>query len=160
MDDRYFAIAVEEVERGLRAAQVTAVPDGPEFLLGLANVKGRILPVVDIRRRLGLPGREIDPDDRLIILATKIPICFFVDAFLGVLAFDKETLRKPKDIYPNLERILAGVGMYDEETVLVLDVKSLFAELMDDKSLHDLLVAEKAESRDKEDSHGSKSRPD
>ncbi|MBF0462611.1 MAG: chemotaxis protein CheW [Magnetococcales bacterium] len=120
VDDQLFAVGVDEVERVYRAMQITVLPEAPELLLGLANLGGRILPVVDLRSRLELPGRPIDPDDRLVLLAGKIAFCFFVDRVLGVVAFDQEVTLEAKYIYPKLDKYISGVGKHDNRTVLFI----------------------------------------
>ena len=130
LNTQLFAAAVEDVEKVYRAMQITTLPEAPERLLGLANLGGRILPVVDIRGRLDLPNKAIDPDDRLVLFAGKMAFCFFVDQVLGVVSFAQEAALEPKNIFPKLERYLAGVGKYNGETVLFLKTEDIFSPIM------------------------------
>lgn len=126
LDEKKFAIDINDIERVLRAMQITTLPDAPKQVLGLIDVGGRILPVIDIRKRLNLPVRKIHPDDRIILLGAEKPLCFFVDEIVETVAFSEEELKKPAQIYPDLDRFLTGVGRLHDETVLVFDRSKLF----------------------------------
>ena len=78
LDNLRYALRLAAVERATRAAAVTPLPEYAGNILGVINVHGEIIPVVNTRRVFGLPEREIIPDDMFIILNTSgIGICFF-----------------------------------------------------------------------------------
>ena len=133
---RLFAVPVAEVAKVYRAMQITALPDAPPMLLGVVNLGGRMLPVVDLRSRLELPAKPIDPDDRLVLLTEERtgqrPCCFFVDQVMGVVAFAQEEALEPQQIHPHLAHALSGVGKYQGETVLLLNIRELFSHVMED----------------------------
>jgi purine-binding chemotaxis protein CheW len=62
-----FALPLESVETAVPAVEITPLPGAPEFIPGIINVHGRILPVIDTRRYFGFPAREMIPSDRLLI---------------------------------------------------------------------------------------------
>ena len=132
IDDQLFAIAVAEVDRVYRAMQITPLPDAPEWLLGLANLGGGILPVVDMRGRLAIPDRPIELDDRLVRLAGAVACCFFVDRIVGVIRFSQETALEPHSIHPQLEQYLSGVGKHDGAMVLFLRMAALFPRIAEE----------------------------
>lgn len=68
LDDQRYALNLSCVERIVRAVEVTHVPEAPDVVLGVINVEGRITPVVNSRRRLGLREREVGLDDLFIIV--------------------------------------------------------------------------------------------
>ncbi|MBW3631111.1 MAG: chemotaxis protein CheW, partial [Gemmatimonadetes bacterium] len=75
------------------AVQLTPLPDAPEVVVGLMNRRGRALPVLDLRRRLGLPSRPIRSDDRLVVLS--VPgreVALQVDAAVDVLTVPTSAL--------------------------------------------------------------------
>ncbi|MDP4161394.1 MAG: chemotaxis protein CheW [Bacillota bacterium] len=81
-----YALDVGAVKRIVRAAEINFLPDAPDFVRGLINVAGDIIPVIDMRQRLGLPGREMELSDRFILtnVAGK-PIALLVDRVEGVV---------------------------------------------------------------------------
>ncbi len=79
------ALPLAAVERVVRAVEVTPLPQAPEIILGVINVQGRVIPVLDIRRRLGLPAREIDIEDQFLIARSRArTIALAVDEVLGI----------------------------------------------------------------------------
>lgn len=67
IEEGRYALDVTAVERIVRAGEVTIVPDVPDFVRGLINVAGNIIPVIDMRWRLGLPIRDMELSDRFIL---------------------------------------------------------------------------------------------
>src|ERR671919_2991748 len=81
LDEQRYAVPLSAVERIVRLVEITPVPHTPEIVLGVINVQGRILPVVNIRGRLGLPARELHPSDHLLFARTsKRTVALAVDA--------------------------------------------------------------------------------
>lgn len=68
IEEGRYALDVTGVERIVRAVEVTFVPDASNFIRGLINVAGEIVPVIDMRRRLGLPLRDMELSDRFILI--------------------------------------------------------------------------------------------
>jgi purine-binding chemotaxis protein CheW len=80
-----FAFALFAVTGVVRAVEITPVPEAPDLVLGVVNIKGRVIPVINIRKRLGLPEREMDLKDLLMIARTpERTIAFLVDAVSSV----------------------------------------------------------------------------
>lgn len=71
LDEQRVALRLREVERVVRMVAITALPRAPEAVLGLIDVQGRGLPVISLRGCLGLPEREVEPEDVLIIVRTE-----------------------------------------------------------------------------------------
>jgi len=70
LEDQQYALGLEAVERVVRAVELTSVPEAPEILVGLINIRGKIVPVLDIRRRFHLPPRDMEIKDRIIVSRT------------------------------------------------------------------------------------------
>ena len=68
IEEGRYALDVTAVERIVRAVDVTFVPDAPDFVRGLINVAGDIVPVIDMRLKLGLPIRDMELSDRFILI--------------------------------------------------------------------------------------------
>ena len=84
LDEQRYAIPLRQVERIVRAVDVRPLPEAPAHLQGVVNVQGRALPVVNLRRRLGLPERPIDVSDHFVIAAgLSLSLVLPVDAALG-----------------------------------------------------------------------------
>jgi purine-binding chemotaxis protein CheW len=68
LDDQSYALRLGAVHRIVRAVEVTRIPDAPDYILGVINVEGEVLPVFNTRKRLGLPTKDIDVQDLFIIV--------------------------------------------------------------------------------------------
>ena len=86
LDKRRFAVTLSAVKRISLAVEIVPLPEGPDIVMGVVNVKGEILPVVDIRKRFGLPEKEIDIRDHFLITQTKMVCVCRVPWLFRILA--------------------------------------------------------------------------
>lgn len=90
-----FAMDVAAVERIVRAVEVTRLSDAPDFVLGVINVAGEIMPVIDMRRRLGLAVREMELSDRFVLTqAAGKSLALLVDKVEGVVALAAQSISR------------------------------------------------------------------
>jgi purine-binding chemotaxis protein CheW len=128
INDQKYAFPLSAVERIVRAVEVTPLPDAPEIVLGVIDVHGRVLPVVDMRRRFHLPARAIDPDDQFIVAqSSTIAVALPVDATLGVSEDIAEERSAAADIIPDVNYV-DYVLSHDAEMIFVLDVDTVMTE--------------------------------
>lgn len=86
---------VAAVERIVRAVEVTRLSDAPDFVLGVINVAGEIMPVIDMRRRLGLAVREMELSDRFVLTqAAGKSLALLVDKVEGVVALAAQSISR------------------------------------------------------------------
>src|SRR5271157_2301250 len=67
LDGLFYAVSLSVVSRVIRAVEITPLPKAPSIVLGVINLGGRIIPVVNIRKRFRLPERELELTDQLIV---------------------------------------------------------------------------------------------
>lgn len=121
--DQRFALPVTAVERVVRAAEVTPLPGAPPIVLGAISVEGRVLPVVDVRRRVGLPGRDITPGDWFLLAHTaRRTMILVVDESDGVVERTAADILPSARIAPGLE-LFPGVIELDDGLVLIKDLE-------------------------------------
>ena len=126
IDDQLFGVAVSRVEKIIRAAAVIPLPDGPDTIIGLLNVEGRILPVVNIRKKWRLPERGMEADDRIILFKAGALVSFIVNGVIGVVQFDHLKFHQAGEIHPGLEHYIEGVGKVDNSSVIIVDMARFF----------------------------------
>jgi len=128
LEDQRYAMALGSVLKVIRAVEFTFLPEAPENLLGLINLGGEIIPVLDIRKRFHLPNREIDLNDRIIICkGAARTIAFVADVVEGVVEFAPEELDEAVHILPEMEDYIEGVGKLNDDTVLIYDLDTMFS---------------------------------
>jgi purine-binding chemotaxis protein CheW len=127
LDAQRYALPLETVERIVQAAEITPLPNSPDIVIGAIDVAGRILPVLNIRRRFGLPEREIGPNDQfLIALMTQRTVVLVVDVVQGVLERSSTEVIDAAQIVPGLDYI-QGVVRFDDGLVLIHNLEKFFS---------------------------------
>ena len=122
LDDQRYALHLPCVERAIRMVEITPLPKAPDIVLGLVNVHGQVMPVLNIRRRFRLPEREADLGDQLIIArTTRRRVALVVDTVNDVLALPPGELVAPETILTQLEHV-EGVVKLDDGMVFIQDL--------------------------------------
>lgn len=112
---------------------IAALPQAPVFLLGMTDVRGEGVPVVDLRLKLGLPAIPPTPTTRIVILDVPVdgqprPVGFVADRVVAVSTLDGEDLDPPPDVGGRwATHCLAGIGRRDGAFVIVLAIDRLMA---------------------------------
>jgi purine-binding chemotaxis protein CheW len=132
------AIELAYVERVYRAVAVTPLPDAPDIVLGVINVRGMVLPVVDIRRRFRLPEKTLMPDDRLIVAhSSGRLVALVVDGVTGVIECLEKDITSAPAIVPGMEYV-EGVARLKDGLILIHDL-SRFLSLEEKTALEQAL---------------------
>lgn len=127
LDDQHYALHLSAVERVVRAVQYTSLPKAPAIVLGLINVGGRIIPLVNLRKRFRLHERDLNLTDHLIIASTsKRSIALVVDTVLEVMEFSDDELIQAQNIMHGAEYI-DGVVTFHGGLILIHNLESFLA---------------------------------
>jgi purine-binding chemotaxis protein CheW len=125
LDDHRLALPMTAVERISRSVEITPLPKAPAAVLGVINVQGRVIPVVDIRKRFGLPVRSMHLSDHLIIARTsQRPLAILVDSVTDIIETGKQNLVLQDQILSGIE-YLHGVLKLPDGMLLVNDLEKL-----------------------------------
>ncbi len=131
------------VDRIVRAAEVIRLPGAPRCVLGVLNVDGRVLPVLDTRERFQLPPRAISPADHFLIAHTKRrTVALVIDQAQAVIELPAADVVAAAGIHPGLEQI-QGVIKLDDGLALIHDLER-FLSLDEERDLEDALRLEVA----------------
>jgi purine-binding chemotaxis protein CheW len=134
LDRTRCALFLSVVERVVRAVEITALPKAPEIVLGVIIAQGRIIPVVDIRRRFRFPAREPDCDDRFLIARTSGRVAaLVVDNVEGIRELAEEKITSAEHALPFAEYV-QGVAKLEGDLVLIYDL-GRFLSIDEEKTL-------------------------
>ncbi|MGD0755996.1 MAG: chemotaxis protein CheW [Bacteroidales bacterium] len=134
LDELIYALPLHTVIRVIHVMEIKHLPEAPEIISGIINVQGRIIPVVDIRKRFGLETKEIDLDDRFIIADTgKRQVAILVDTVTGTRDLEPWQQKQAKEVLPFAEH-LKGVAKIDDELILIYNLEQ-FLSLDEEKKL-------------------------
>lgn len=130
-----FAVPLEPVQEIIRAPQVAQLPLAPPALAGLANLRGRVLPILDLRYAFGLPHREADDATRAVVIGEGLPLGFLVDQVCSVIEVQPEAIQAVDQLQTVTRMdLLTGViqlprvGASGVDLVLVLDYERVIHE--------------------------------
>jgi purine-binding chemotaxis protein CheW len=127
LDAQRYALPIAAVERIVRAVEVTPLPSAPSIVLGVIDIEGRLLPVLDVRRRFRLPEREITMTDQFLIARTaRRAVVLVVDEAQSVIERPQSEIVGPKQIAPGIEQI-EGVIKLDDGLVLIHDLEKFLS---------------------------------
>ena len=122
LDRERYGLPLASVERVVRIVEITSLPKAPEIVLGLINVQGRVIAVVDVRKRFRLPQREATLSDSLIIARTPArAVALVADFVTGVVECTERETVSARAIVPGMEYV-EGVAKLGDGMILIHDL--------------------------------------
>ena len=127
LDGQRYAFPLATVQQVLPMVAPAPLPEAPPIALGVINLHGLIVPMLDIRRRLGLPPREYGPADRLVVArSSRRLLAIPVDEALGVTEVMMDSIVPPETIFPGIGRV-AGVAPLADGLLFIHDLDSFLS---------------------------------
>ena len=129
LGEELFAADIFSVERVLRYTPPTPVPNVPDWIEGVIDYQGRVVPVINLRRRFEMSNAPVASDGRILVLTVDDEwVAATVDGVLDVSALDPSRLAPPPPLFKGLAAsYVRGVVRRGERLVVFLDVPNLFA---------------------------------
>ena len=146
IDREVFAIPVEHVREILDMRQIARLPHAPDCLLGIIDVRGRGIPVIDLRAKLGLPAAAVTPSTRILVLDVEVEgrallLGLVADRVFEVTGLDGDGVEPPPEIGRKWRsECIRGVGRRRDAFVVVFDIPKLIAADTPDLLAGDLLA--------------------
>jgi purine-binding chemotaxis protein CheW len=127
LDRQRYALPLQVVDRVVRMVAVTSLPRAPDIVLGVINLQGRVIPVINMRRRFSLPEKEIALTDQLVIAHTsRRPVALVADAVQDVIASSAQTLIETENILPGVEYV-EGVVKLTDGLIMIHDLDTFLS---------------------------------
>ncbi|MCL4428332.1 MAG: chemotaxis protein CheW [Deltaproteobacteria bacterium] len=123
-----FALDILKVQEINRMVEITKVPKAPDFVEGVINLRGRVIPIVDIRKKFHLNIKEATKETRIIVVnIMNKTIGLIVDSVSEVLRINSSTIQPPPPLIAGLDSdYIKGVGKLDERLIILLDIDKIF----------------------------------
>jgi purine-binding chemotaxis protein CheW len=117
-----YGIEVDKIKTIERMVPITRVPKTPAFVKGVINLRGVVVPVIDLRGRFGLPETEPTENSRIIIVAAHdLEVGFIVDSANDVLDVMSDAIESPPEVVGGVKaKYLSGVAKIGENRLLIL----------------------------------------
>jgi purine-binding chemotaxis protein CheW len=126
-----FGVDIFAVREIVKAQEITAVPGTADYVLGIINLRGRIVSVVDLAQRLGLGTASVDRVSRILVVDLDgFTIGFLVDAATEVMKLAADAIEPaPDELKQNIhDDYLEGVGKLEDRLVIILNLRHLLAD--------------------------------
>jgi len=123
LGDDFFAMMIASVNEIIRLQKITPVPKAPAFVEGVTNLRGRVIPVIDLRKRFGIAPLEDGHNARIIVAdhAGKL-IGMMVDRVDEVLTVPADAIEPPDEMVVSFDsEFLAGIVRLEDRLIILLD---------------------------------------
>jgi len=130
LKEETYGINVMQVQEVLRVSEIAPVPGAPSYVLGIINLRGNVVTVIDTRSRFGLPSKDIDDASRIVIIESdKQVVGIMVDSVAEVV----ELRTSEVDSAPNVgneesSRYIQGVASRDDDLLILVDLNKLLTD--------------------------------
>jgi purine-binding chemotaxis protein CheW len=119
-----YGVHISAVESIIKMQPITAVPHTPNFVEGVTNLRGTVLPVIDLRKRFGLATEDATKDTRIVVVEMSgETVGMVVDEVLEVLRVSEEVIELPSPIITTVDSaFIKGIAKVDERLIILLDL--------------------------------------
>ena len=124
-----FGVDILNVQEINRMTQITKVPNSPEYVEGVINLRGKIIPVIDLRSRIGIEKKEADKNTRIVVVEIQEKIIgFIVDAVKEVLRIPADITEAPPELVNGIDSdFIKAVGKLDDRLLILLDLEKIIS---------------------------------
>lgn len=127
-----FCVDILKVQEIIRMVPITAMPNAPEFVEGVINLRGKIIPVIDFRKRFHIyDGGEGDEENRRIIVVSfgSVTVGMIVDKVSQVIKITSDQISPTPDVVKGYESdYISGVARVGDRLIILLELERLFAQ--------------------------------
>lgn len=130
LDEEIYGINVMQVQEVLRVSEIAPVPGAPEYVLGIINLRGNVVTVIDTRERLGLSSKEVDDSTRIVIIeADKQVVGILVDSVAEVVDLRMSEVESAPNVgNDESSKYIQGVASRDDELLILVDLNKLLTD--------------------------------
>lgn len=126
-----FGVDILAVQEIIRLMQITMVPRAPEFIEGVINLRGKVIPVINMRTRFNKAAHTPDSNTRIVVMELEQKIVgFLVDGVSEVLRIPESTVEDPPPVVAGIgSEYIRGIGKLDSRLLILLDLDHLLGSI-------------------------------
>ncbi|MBR5635801.1 MAG: purine-binding chemotaxis protein CheW [Pseudobutyrivibrio sp.] len=127
INKEYYGIDITHVNNIIQMPKITMVPKAPECFKGIINLRGEIVPIMSLRRRMNLEDDTLTKDSRIVILNINDDemIGVVVDGVKEVLSIPTDTIETPADLLKSEDSLIRGIGKKNEDLISIFEIDSI-----------------------------------
>lgn len=122
-----YGMDIRHVTEIIGIQKITRIPDMPDYVVGVINLRGTVVPIINVRRRFGLPLKDYDTRTCIIVVnLNETPVGLIVDEISEVITITEDSLEPPPKVSrgPN-SRFIQGLGKVNDEARIILDTRKI-----------------------------------
>lgn len=128
LDDQEYGLSIKNVVEVVRMVAITRIPRAPDVVEGVINLRGRVVPVINLRKRFGAPPKHRDLDTRLLVARIdERVIALIVDVVSEVLKLDSDSLDASDAVATGVTEYLAAIGKLRDRLLLIVDLDAILS---------------------------------
>ena len=125
-----YGINVMQVQEVLRVSEIAPVPGAPDYVLGIINLRGNVVTVIDTRQRFGLPSKELDDAARIVIVESNDQVVgILVDSVAEVVDLRVSEIESAPNVgTEDNSKFIQGVASQQDELLIIIDLNKLLTD--------------------------------
>ncbi len=129
-----YAIDIMQAKEIIKMEKITLIPNAPYFVEGVINLRGNIIPIIDLKKRFNLEESEGDKNTGIIIAKIEdVDMGIMIDSVSKVVSMSNSDIQPPPSMLQGIgQRYIKGVGKMEDKLLVVLDLDKLFTNEEDD----------------------------
>lgn len=131
-----YAIDIMQAKEIIKMEKITLIPNAPYFVEGVINLRGNIIPIIDLKKRFNLEESEGDKNTGIIIAKIEdVDMGIMIDSVSKVVSMPNSDIQPPPSMLQGIgQRYIKGVGKMEDKLLVVLDLDKLFTNEEDDSA--------------------------
>lgn len=125
-----YAVDIAAVESIIKIQAITKLPRAPQFVEGVINLRGKVLPILDLRKRFGLEAETADKDTRIVVVHLQaLEVGMIVDSVSEVVSISSEVIEPPSPIVTTVDSsFIRGIAKAGQRLVILLDMARVLSQ--------------------------------
>lgn len=121
-----YAVDILKVQEINRMVEITTIPNAPSYVEGVINLRGKVIPVINLRKKFGFESKEMDAHSRIIVVDVGNTVGLIVDSVSEVLRLSSDTVEPPPRMTGNSSAdYILGIGKLKDRLLILLDIETL-----------------------------------
>ncbi len=121
-----YAVDILKVQEINRMVEITTIPNAPSYVEGVINLRGKVIPVINLRKKFGFEIKEMDTHSRIIVVDVGNTVGLIVDSVSEVLRLSSDTVEPPPRMTGNGSAdYILGIGKLQDRLLILLDIETL-----------------------------------
>jgi len=124
--DEELTVPILSIQEIIKPIEFTRVPRTPEYILGVFNLRGSVIPLIDLRLKFGLPSKKQTDETRYIVMKSKDEVAgFVIDRLTEAIRLKKGSISPAPDTSNDVNSLIDGIGKKDDRILTILKVDKL-----------------------------------